>query len=269
MYALLNADSSAKDALSVHWASPRHIQAPCSDDGAATSHPQPPLSVLDALAAPTVFMQQALVFPKAIGAADLASALQLVLADFPALGYRLSQDQHGRLCLRPPAHQAVAGITLLQGTSPSTLQQLLQHGNGISSRRFADPTPPEHTPQQQQQQQQLVALPELPAALFGHLPGALLPAYLDDAELALVHVALVQLPGGGCVLGLRMSHLLGDWSSARLLLCSIAAAYSQVQQQQQQQQQQQHQQQQQQHAVTLQLLEVAAAAAAACHSCRS
>jgi hypothetical protein len=90
---------------------------------------------------------------------------------------------------------------------------------------------------QQQQQQQLVKLPELPNALFGHLPGALLPDYLHNAELSLVHVALVQLAAGGCVVGLRMSHLMGDWSSARLLLRSIATAYSHTQLQQLQQQQ--------------------------------
>jgi hypothetical protein len=102
-------------------------------------------------------------------------------------------------------------------------------------------TPTQHSTaqpqqQQQQQQQQLVKLPELPDALFGHLPGALLPDYLDNAALPLVHVTLVQLAGSsGCILGLRMSHLMGDWGSARLLLRSIAAAYSQIHGQQPQQ----------------------------------
>lgn len=86
-------------------------------------------------------------------------------------------------------------------------------------------------PQQQQQQQQC---PELQDILFGHLPGSLLPTYKDDSNLALTHVALVGLRGSGCILGCRMSHLLGDWSSFKLLIKSIAAAYSKLAAQQEQ-----------------------------------
>jgi hypothetical protein len=161
--------------------------------------------------------------------------------------------QDDRLCLCPAPHPAAASITLLQGTSPTTLQQLLQHSSNVSSCCSTNPSStPEQTTQQQQQQsaqnaqpyntqqqqqqqqQQLVKLPELPGALFSQLPGALLPDYMDNPELPLVHVALVQLAAGGCVVGLRMSHLMGDWSTARLLLRSIAAAYSHIQLQQQQ-----------------------------------
>ena len=81
---------------------------------------------------------------------------------------------------------------------------------------------------------------------------------MDCPELSLVHVALVQLSGGGSVLGLRFSHLLGDWGSTRVLLRSISSACTQImgrkqqqgeqtQQQDEQQQQQGEQQQQQQH----------------------
>jgi hypothetical protein len=142
--------------------------------------------------------------------------------------------QNGHLCLSPPAPPAAAGITLLQGTSSTSLQQLLQHSSSNVSSNASSycstdttTTPPQHPAPQQQQQ--LMQFPELSNALFGQLPGALLPEYLDNAELSLVHVALVQLTEGGTVLGLRMSHLMGDWSSARLLLQSIAAAYSQIQ----------------------------------------
>jgi hypothetical protein len=91
MFALLDAHNSSTNALAVTWSPPQHIQAPNSNDDA--SQQQPLLSVLDALAAPTVFMQQALVFKEAISAAELASAVQMVLERYPALGYRLAKDE--------------------------------------------------------------------------------------------------------------------------------------------------------------------------------
>jgi hypothetical protein len=94
MFALLDAHSSSTSAVPVHWAPAQHIQVP-SSCVTASNHQQPLLSVLDALAAPTIFMQQALVFAEAISAEDLANALQLVLQGYPALGYRLSKDQVG------------------------------------------------------------------------------------------------------------------------------------------------------------------------------
>jgi hypothetical protein len=73
--------------------------------------------------------------------------------------------------------------------------------------------------------------------LFSHLPGSLTPDYVNS-NLPLAHVALLQLQGGGSLLGVRMSHFVGDWTSLRLLLRCFAAAYSNTAQQQQQQQQQ-------------------------------
>jgi hypothetical protein len=97
MFAILNAGSSSTNTIPINWAAPQHIQVhsstTVSSDAAATAPQQPLLSVLDALAAPTVFMQQALVFKKALSAADLAAAVQLVLEGYPALGYRLTTDQ--------------------------------------------------------------------------------------------------------------------------------------------------------------------------------
>lgn len=85
--------------------------------------------------------------------------------------------------------------------------------------------------------------PPLPAAtplmdlggeLFGHLEGA------DQAAdaLPLLQVALVSLGassgaagsgkggGAGCILGLRVSHLVGDFGTLRAALHFLAAAYS-------------------------------------------
>jgi hypothetical protein len=92
MFALLGGQSSNTSALPVHWGPAQRIKALSSSVTAANVQ-QPLLSVLDALAAPTVFMQQALVFGDAICAADLAEALQLVLQGYPALGYRLSKGK--------------------------------------------------------------------------------------------------------------------------------------------------------------------------------
>lgn len=91
MFAVLDAHSSSADALYVSWAPPQHIQAQSSSHAATPQ--QPLLSVWDALAAPTVFMQQALVFKDAISTTDLATAVQLVLERYPALGYRVAKDQ--------------------------------------------------------------------------------------------------------------------------------------------------------------------------------
>jgi hypothetical protein len=98
MFALLDAHSSSTCALRIHWAPTRCIKVPSSCVTAST-YQQPLLSVLDALAAPTVFMQQTLVFAETIDADGLVHALQLVLQSYPVLGYRLSKDQvKGMLC---------------------------------------------------------------------------------------------------------------------------------------------------------------------------
>jgi hypothetical protein len=69
-------------------------------------------------------------------------------------------------------------------------------------------------------------VPELPQLLFGHLPGGLIPAYLNKPTMPLASVALVHLTGGGCVLGLRLSHLLGGGVSLRLLLRQLMQGYN-------------------------------------------
>ena len=78
---------------------------------------------------------------------------------------------------------------------------------------------------------------DLGAELFGHLAG--LPMDGKGAEaVPLAHVTLVTLGSGGgsgdggsssaagCVLGLRVSHLVGDYGTLRGLLHHLARAYS-------------------------------------------
>lgn len=111
-----------------------------------------------------------------------------------------------------------AGLAFLQGhAAVRQLQHVTQH----------------NAAHEQQQLKQHVGLTEV---LFGHLPGALLPEYQDNESLALTHIAYVRLDGGGSVLGFRLSHFLGDWTSLKLLVKSIAATYSRRMCQQQQQQ---------------------------------
>lgn len=112
--------------------------------------------------------------------------------------------QHGEWQLCQPH----AGALLSLGTSGKPLSSLVP------------PTPlPAAAP-----------LTDLGGELFGHLEGA------DQAAdvLPLLQVALVSLhsssnaagSGAGCVLGLRVSHLVGDFGTLRAALHHLAAAYS-------------------------------------------
>lgn len=66
---------------------------------------------------------------------------------------------------------------------------------------------------------------DLGAELFGHLPGLSADGEAAAAAVPLAHVTLVAL-SGGCVLGLRVSHLVGDFATLRGLLHHLARAYS-------------------------------------------
>jgi hypothetical protein len=295
MFSLLEASSRGTGGLKVAWEPSVTIKSKCAYPEAI----QP--SMLDVLAAPTVFMQQTLVYPDVLDCAALIAASQYVVDAYPVFCARLTQQvraasslqtamksallQCSRNCSQGPSRSqddqlrlfhstaSSAGISFLQGRIPNlTLQQLLQQTTTSKSQegkapsaaasQHVSPFVPRVTGQQHQEQkeagnqvlhvqqplngqqeqqqedkqwqQRQLNLPELPDALFGHLPGALTPHYVDCPELPLVHVALVQLSGGGSVLGVRLSHLLGDWGSARLLLRSITSAYTQIMQQQHQ-----------------------------------
>jgi hypothetical protein len=135
--------------------------------------------------------------------------------------------QDGQLLTVPTSPAGSSGIAFFQATPASlTLQQLLlQHSSAAGPAPGADATSPAPVPAALDSSSQQLQVPELPDLLFGYLPGSLTPDYVNT-DLALVHVAVLQLHGGGSVLGVRMSHLLGDWTSLRLLLRSIAAAYT-------------------------------------------
>lgn len=61
--------------------------------------------------------------------------------------------------------------------------------------------------------------------LFGHLPD--LPAHGSGAAaLPLAHVAMVATRDGGCLLGLRLSHLVADFGTLRCLLRHVAREYN-------------------------------------------
>ncbi|KAF8055398.1 IFT57 [Scenedesmus sp. PABB004] len=127
-----------------------------------------------------------------------------------------TRPQDGRLAL-VPGPGGGGGLALMVGTAPPgmTLDALAPAPASAAS-AAGDALEP-------------LAVAPLNELLFGHLPGALTPHYLDDAEGAggaLVHVALLRLACGGAVLGLRCSHLLGDWASLRVLLRTLAATYT-------------------------------------------
>lgn len=114
------------------------------------------------------------------------------------------QDGEWVLC------QPGAGAPLTLGSSAATLESLVPH-----------PLPP------------IAPMADLGAELFGHLPG--LPADgTDAAAVPLVHIALIALGGGSggsgsgsaCVLGLRVSHMVGDFGTLRALLHQLARAYN-------------------------------------------
>ncbi|KAL4423757.1 hypothetical protein ABPG75_001058 [Micractinium tetrahymenae] len=181
--------------------------APPGGGQGADASPPPELSLVDRLAAPISFMHQALVFKQPLDGGMLRAALVQTLALFPTLACRASQDECGewQLC------QQHAGTLLTLGTSTAPLASLA-------------PRPPLAA---------AAPLADLGGELFGHLQGASLAA---DA-LPLLQVALVTLQGSsssedgsgistGCVLGVRVSHLVGDFGTLRAVLHHLAAAYS-------------------------------------------
>ena len=72
-------------------------------------------------------------------------------------------------------------------------------------------------------------LSDLAGAVFGHLPPVLSPLSGSPGGAPpqpLLHVAHIALAGGGCVLGLRVSHLVADYGTLRAALHHLARAYS-------------------------------------------
>jgi hypothetical protein len=147
---------------------------------------------------------------------------------------------------------AAAGVAFVQGTAKEPLLQELSQ-----QLQAAAPATASGATRADGSKFELLDLPNLANALFGHLPGALVPHYIDQQDLHLTHVAVVtqrhplmpeissegqlhnELLSTTCqtatqsgsqdaslvILGVRLSHFLGDWTSLRLLLRSIAAAY--------------------------------------------
>ena len=110
----------------------------------------------------------------------------------------LHQDGEWVLC------QPGAGAVLTSGTSSASLKNLVLR-----------PLPP------------VAPLANLGGQLFGHLPD-LPPDGAAAAAVPLLQVACVALEGGGGggVLGLRLSHMIGDFGTLRALLHHLARAYS-------------------------------------------
>lgn len=123
----------------------------------------------------------------------------------------LSQDGEWTLC------QPGAGAPLTLGTSSTAAAEVAPR-----------PVPP------------LAPMVDLGRELFGHLPSSMPGDATEAAALPLFHVSLVALEGGGsgersrersggkggCVLGLRISHMVADYSTLRCALHHLARAYS-------------------------------------------
>ena len=86
MFSLLEASKRDESGLKVAWKSCSTIKTRC----ACTEAIQP--SMLDRLAAPTVFMQQTLVYSNTLDGNVLDSALHHAVNDFPIFGARLTQQ---------------------------------------------------------------------------------------------------------------------------------------------------------------------------------
>lgn len=210
MYALLPTHSTGSllGGSPVRWQHDHASLLPPGDSGCASTH----LSVLDSLAAPTIFIELALLFDEALDAAVLhTAAAALLREDAPALAGRLSTDVNNNFVVTIAGSP---GAAILLGEADADATILVQQSKSPDSGRGAG--------------LQLVRAPRLTEALFGHLPGSLTPAYVDAPAAPLTHIALVRLSGGGCVLGLRTPHLLCDWSSTRTILRRLTVRYAQA-----------------------------------------
>lgn len=73
----------------------------------------PPLSLLERVSAPTIYIHQALVFDRALEAGRLRSALAAALALFPTLACRATRDEAGA----PGLERAGGGALLPAATA--------------------------------------------------------------------------------------------------------------------------------------------------------
>jgi hypothetical protein len=85
MFALLKPHSSPGLSEPIEWK--QELVKTTMED-----HPEPP-SFLDRLAAPTVFLQQALVFDTSLDSHALKAAVAVAVREYPPFGYRLSSDE--------------------------------------------------------------------------------------------------------------------------------------------------------------------------------
>lgn len=92
MFALLDNQAITSPAPSISWSETCNV-VPCKLDVHGV-RPEP--SVLDLLAAPTVFLQQALVYKHDLDSATLRSAIQAVVDQQPLFAAKLRQAQVGR-----------------------------------------------------------------------------------------------------------------------------------------------------------------------------
>ena len=228
---------------------------PSSTGSSGPAPPPPPLSLNERVSAPLIFIHQALVFASALDAGRLRQALASALALFPTLACRAAKDEvcagggrrftllrcllllhcffllrcfrtrsppHPHRACRPCAHTARRPRPRArpQGGEWALCQPgagaLLTLGSSSAATRRAAPCPPLPP---------AAPLAALGEELFGHLPG--LPADGAGAPaLPLTHLALVSTLDGGCVLGLRVSHLVADFGTLRGFLHHLAREYS-------------------------------------------
>lgn len=150
-----------------------------------------------------IFTHLALAYPApGLEPARFKVALHAALAVFPTLC--------GRATAELKLHSLHEGASLTVGDSPCTLAELLGDGaSGGGGGGSGDGG--------------IIPLPELPSAMFGHLPGV-----WDECcpVQPLLQVVLVQLADGGSVLGLRTAHLVADWMTIRACLRHLAGCYT-------------------------------------------
>lgn len=89
MFSLLDNKAKASSLPAISWSSVENI-APRLTDGSSW---QPKPSVLDLLAAPTVFLQQALVYERDLDEHALRDALQVVVNGQPLFAARLTDSK--------------------------------------------------------------------------------------------------------------------------------------------------------------------------------
>eukprot|EP00879_Flechtneria_rotunda_P020299 GHRR01021347.1.p1 GENE.GHRR01021347.1~~GHRR01021347.1.p1 ORF type:complete len:459 (+),score=135.47 GHRR01021347.1:106-1482(+) len=159
----------------------------------------PKLSVVDKIAAPSAFMHQALLYGNTLNPLQLCSAIAQVQTLMPTLSCRASKDPEGEWVLTSPD----TGVAFTLGTSLATLQTLVPTPTSTRS-KYAD----------------------IGFEVFSHLPNTLPDAADEAVNEPLMHVALVTLADAGCVLGLRLSHLVADFGTLRAVLHHMACVYS-------------------------------------------